>query len=285
LRFRNVGLIAKQGEARVADTVRLISARLSALDVRVYLDATAAQLLDTATACSTKDIGDHCEVAIVIGGDGSLLGAARALAPYQIPLIGVNLGRLGFLVDVPPDDDLCVLEAMLGGEHITEHRFLLRAELWRDKRRIFRERALNDVVLRIRELVRLIEFETHINGRFVSLQRADGMIAASPTGSTAYSLSCGGPVLTPDMQAILLLPICSHTFSSRPIVLSADSIVELVLRDDNREAAQLVCDGQVSFPLENGDVIRIRRSHEGVTLLHPTSYNFYGLLREKLGWG
>jgi len=144
---------------------------------------------------------------------------------------------------------------------------------------------LNDVVLRIRERVRLLEFDTYVNGQFVSQQRADGMIASSPTGSTAYALSSGGPVLTPDMRAILLLPICSHTFSSRAVVLRDDSLVELFVRDDNREAAQLVCDGQVNFAVGNGDLIRIRRAAESITLLHPEGHDFFELLRQKLNWG
>lgn len=289
LKFRDIGLIAKPGDARVATTVRDTGALLHRLGARVWPDTVAAALLDgafeEARPRTVQEISDHCDVAVVIGGDGTLLHAARALSVGDVPLIGVNLGRLGFLVDVPPDHDHAVLQAMLQGEHIAERRFLLQAEVIRGGKPIFRERAFNDVVLRIREQVRLIEFETRIDGRFVSLQRADGMIAASPTGSTAYALSCGGPVLTPAMEAILLLPVCSHTFSSRPVVTGADSVVELLLHDQNREATQLVCDGQINCPLENGDTVRIYRADKGITLLHPHDYDFYALLREKLRWG
>ena len=282
-KYRNIGLITKSGD--VTATLGTIREHLRAAGANVLLDATAARLLHVEDANSAAQIGDNCDVAIVIGGDGTLLGAARALAPYAVPLIGVNLGRLGFLVDVPPSDDLAILDAVLSGRHLVERRSLLSTQVIRGGQKVFQERALNDVVLRIRERVRLLEFETYVDGRFVSAQRADGMIAASPTGSTAYALSSGGPVLTPDMQAILLLPICSHTFSSRPVVVRDDSIVELHVRDDNREAAQLVCDGQVNFPVQNGDLIRIRRADEGVTLLHPEGHDFYKLLREKLKWG
>lgn len=283
-KYRRIGLITKQG-SDVAERLRAIREHLVASGAEVSLDETAARLLQSDRASTAMQIGEQCEVAIVLGGDGTLLGAARVLAPFSVPLIGVNLGRLGFLVDVPPGGDLAVLDAVLHGQHLVEQRFLLAVEVIRDGRKLFQERALNDVVLRIRERVRLLEFETYVNGRFVSQQRADGMIAASPTGSTAYALSCGGPVLTPDMRAILLLPICSHTFSSRPVVVHDDSLVELRLRDDNREAAQLVCDGQVDFTLKNGDVIRVQRAADGVTLLHPEDYDFYQLLREKLHWG
>jgi NAD+ kinase len=284
-KYRNIGLITKSGGNGVSETLIAIRQHLLAAGASVLLDENAADLLNVAESSSVQQIGASGDVAIVIGGDGSLLGAARALAPYAVPLIGVNLGRLGFLVDVPPSDDLAVLDAVLCGEHLVEQRSLLTTEVIRDGQKVFEERALNDVVLRIRERVRLLEFETYVDGRFVSQQRADGMIAASPTGSTAYALSSGGPVLTPDMQAILLLPICSHTFSSRAVVVSDDSLVELLVRDDNREAAQLVCDGQVNFPVQNGDRICIRRADEGVTLLHPEGHDFYELLREKLHWG
>lgn len=282
-KYSNIGLITKS--VRVTHTLRNIRDHLHAAGANVLLDNTAARLLQATPANSVKQIGDNCDVAIVIGGDGTLLGAARALAPYAVPLIGVNLGRLGFLVDVPPGNDLAVLDAVLSGKHLAEQRSLLQAQVIRKGETVFEERALNDVILRIRERVRLLEFETHVDGCFVSQQRADGMIAATPTGSTAYALSSGGPVLTPDMQAILLLPICSHTFSSRPVVVSDDSLVELHVHDDDPEAAQLVCDGQVNFPVQNADVIRIRRALEQVTLLHPEGHDFYKLLREKLKWG
>lgn len=284
-KYRNIGLITKSGGNGVSETLVATREHLLAAGAKVLLDENAAALLNVPDASSARQIGESCEVAIVIGGDGTLLGAARALAPFAVPLIGVNLGRLGFLVDVPPSGDLAVLDAVLCGEHLVERRSLLTAEVVRDGQQIFQERALNDVVLRIRERVRLLEFETYVDGRFVSLQRADGMIAASPTGSTAYALSSGGPVLTPDMQAIVLLPICSHTFSSRPVVVRDDSLVELLVRDDNRDAAQLVCDGQVNFRVHNDDRIRIRRADESVTLLHPEGHDFYELLREKLNWG
>lgn len=281
--YRNIGLIAKNGD--VSETLSAIREHLLAAGANVKLDGTAAQLLTAPEANTAAQIGETCDVTIVIGGDGTLLGAARALAPYGVPLIGVNLGRLGFLVDVPPSNDLAVLDDVLCGKHLVEQRSLLTAQVVRDEQTVFEERALNDVVLRIRERVRLLEFDTYVNGRFVSQQRADGMIAASPTGSTAYALSSGGPVLTPDMRAILLLPICSHTFSSRAVVLRDDSLVELFVRDDNREAAQLVCDGQVNFAVGNGDLIRIRRAAESITLLHPEGHDFFELLRQKLNWG
>lgn len=283
--YRNIGLITKSGGNGVSETLQTIRAHLTAADLTVRLDEAAAKLLPGSPSHSMQQIGEGCDVAIVIGGDGTLLGAARALAPYAVPLIGVNLGRLGFLVDVPASDDLAVLDAALCGRHESEQRALLLAQIVRDGEVVFESRALNDVVLRIRELVRLMEFETYVDGRFVSQQRADGMIAASPTGSTAYALSSGGPVLTPNLQAIVLLPICSHTFSSRPVVISDRSLIELLVRDDNRDAAQLVCDGQVNFPVCNGDRIRIRRAEESVTLLHPEGHDFYELLREKLKWG
>jgi len=284
-KYRNIGLITKSGGNRVSETLATIREHLLVVGAKVLLDENAADMLDIQETSSAQQIGEGCDVAIVIGGDGTLLGAARSLAPYSVPLIGVNLGRLGFLVDVPPSDDLAVLDAVLCGQHLVEQRSLLTTEVVRNEKTVFEELALNDVVLRIRERVRLLEFETYVDGRFVSQQRADGMIAASPTGSTAYALSSGGPVLTPDMQAILLLPICSHTFSSRPVVVSDDSLVELLVRDDNRDAAQLVCDGQVNFRVHNGDRIRIRRADESVTLLHPEGHDFYELLREKLNWG
>ena len=284
VKFTRIGLFAKKHDDKVSSTVQAVYARLGAQATEVLVHKSAAAYLSDVDAVSSNVIGEKCAAAVVVGGDGSLLGAARKLAGYPVSLVGINLGRLGFLVDVSPGDELAQLDAILDGKYKQESRFLLQTQVIRKEEICFEDKALNDVVLRIKDVVRMIEFETYVDGRFVNLQRADGMIAASPTGSTAYALSAGGPVLHPSLQAIVLLAICSHTFSNRPIVIGNDSVVELRVCDQNPETAHLVCDGQVNFDVYPGDRILIKRNPETITLLHPEDYDYFTLLREKLHW-
>lgn len=285
-RFRSIGLITKSDDdGQVTQTLDVIHRFLLERGLEVSLDRSTDPFLDIDHTVPRREIAEHCDLAIVVGGDGTLLTAARSLADAGIPIVGVNLGRLGFLVDVSPGTMTERLEQILSGEYAEEQRFLLQAEVLREDRVVQHAVALNDVVLRIKNVVRMIEFETWVNGRFVNIQRADGMVVSTPTGSTAYALSGGGPILHPSLDAMLLLPICPHTLSSRPIVVDADSDIEIRIRPDIRETAQVVSDGQNNIDVAAGDRLRIRRKERKIRLLHPADYDYYHILREKLHWG
>ena len=285
-RFRSIGLIAKTDDnGQVAETLGIIHRFLLERGLDVSLDRSTDEFLDIDETVPRREIGAHCDLAIVVGGDGTLLGAARSLADTGIPIVGVNLGRLGFLVDVSPSTMLGHLEEILSGSYVEEDRFLIEAEIVREDRVVQRAVALNDVVLRIKNVVRMIEFETWVNGMFVNMQRADGMVVSTPTGSTAYALSGGGPILHPSLAALLLLPICPHTLSSRPIVVDAGSSIEIRIRQGIRETGQVVSDGQANIDVAAGDRLRIRRKQRPIRVLHPADYDYYHILREKLHWG
>ncbi len=287
LAFTTIGLIGKYDDPSVNETLRTLSAYLQAQGLRVMLDEVTAQTfpgqgMETA---SRQVIGAHCDLVIVIGGDGTLLNAARSLADTGIPLVGVNLGRLGFLADISPDRMIEIMEEILRGHYLLEERCLLRSAIIRDGKEISEGCAFNDVVVHKWNMARMVEFETYINGQFVNSQRADGLIVATPTGSTAYALSGGGPILHPTLCAITLVPICPHTLSSRPIVVNSDSQIDVVITDCNHERAQLTCDGQMNFDLFEGDHIHIRRNACPIRLIHPAGHDHYKILRTKLRWG
>jgi NAD+ kinase len=208
----------------------------------------------------------------------------RALADHKIPVLGINLGRLGFLVDISPVDMLEHLEQILNGQFVSESRFLLTAQVIRDDEVMHQADAFNDVVVHIRDVARMIEFETFINGQFVNYQRADGLVVSTPTGSTAYALSSGGPLLHATLDAMVLVPICPHTLTNRPLVVNANSLVEVVIGKDEQTTSQLTLDGQTAYNIRPGDKIQIRRKPSYINLVHPESYDYYHILRKKLRW-
>lgn len=284
--FRSIGLITKSDQdGQVAHTLDLIHRFLLERGLDVSLDRSTDAFLDLGESVPRREIAEHCDLAVVVGGDGTLLTAARSLVDAAVPIVGVNLGRLGFLVDVSPDTMLDRLDQILQGQYTEEHRFLVQAEILRGGEVLQRTVALNDVVLRIKNVVRMIEFETWVNGQFVNFQRADGMVISTPTGSTAYALSGGGPILHPSLEAMLLLPICPHTLSARPIVVDAASDIEIRICADIRETGQVVSDGQSNIDVAAGDRLRIRRKERKIRLLHPADYDYYHILRAKLHWG
>lgn len=284
--FRSIGLIAKtDDDGQIAGTVALVHDFLAARGIDVILDPGTAAVIRRGQAATPDDIAERCDLAIVVGGDGTLLTAARGLADAGVPIMGVNLGRLGFLVDVSSDTVLERLGQVLDGAFTEERRFLVEAEVLRNGRVIQSSLALNDVVMRIKNVVRMIEFETWVDGAFVNIQRADGMVVSTPTGSTAYALSGGGPILHPSLEALLLLPICPHTLSSRPIVVDSASCIEIRICAGVREIGQVVSDGQNNIDVAAGDILRIRRKEHRIRLLHPADYDYYSILREKLRWG
>ncbi len=282
--IRRVGLFGKYGDRGGRELLQRLYGLLEARALEITVEADTAAVLDLTgvTTCPLDRIGDAIDLAIVLGGDGTLLGVARTLAPHHVPLIGVNAGRLGFLADVSTDN-IGMIDHILDGHYLAEERFLLSATIVRDGQTLLTRLALNDVVVNKGELARLIEFETYIDGQLVSGSRADGVIVATPTGSTAYAMSAGGPILHPTLAAIVLVPICPQTLSNRPIVVHSGCQVEIVLLSD--QSAHVTFDGQSNFGLTSGDRLGVCRSEAPVTLLHPEGRNHYEVLRQKLHWG
>ncbi|MDH5710581.1 MAG: NAD(+) kinase [Gammaproteobacteria bacterium] len=283
--FKTIGVIVKPHTELVRDKLEHLLGFLKNKDCEILLDNSVDGLLDVDSHFVTRDeLGNRCDIVIALGGDGTMLNAARSLADKDVPLIGINIGRLGFLADISPNQIDTVLDDILSGKHIKEKRFLLEANVVRNEEVIFSADALNDVVIHVRDVARMIEFETRINGQFVNHQRADGLIVSTPTGSTAYALSSGGPILQSDLDAITLVPICPHTLSSRPLVVDSSAEVNILISETKQAIAQLTCDGQTSFNVDIGDHIIIKRKQHRITLLHPQGHNNFDILRAKLRW-
>ncbi len=285
-KFSTIGLITKPEDDSLADTVRIVLEYLRAKKLEVVTDQTAAHLLgDKAlTAHKRSVIARRCDLAIVIGGDGTLLHAARSLLASGVPLLGVNRGRLGFLVDISPDEMTHRLDEILAGQYKEDQRFLLHGQVMRGNAIVGESDAFNDIVVHVRELVRMIECDTYINGRYLNTQRADGLIVSTPTGSTAYALSGGGPILYPSLDAIGLVPICPHTLSNRPIIVESSSRIEIVICDHNNVPSMVSFDGQLNIDLANGDRIQITRKAQMLKLIQPSGHDYFEILRAKLRW-
>jgi len=252
----------------------------------VILEADTASMLPGhgLQVASKKLIGEICDLAIVVGGDGSLLGAARDLSKSSIPILGVNRGRLGFLTDISPEELEQRLARVLEGEYIEEKRFLLDTHVKRNGEPMGFGTALNDIVLHPGRSTRMIGFDLYIEGQFVYSQRSDGLIVSTPTGSTAYALSAGGPIMHPKLDAIVLVPMFPHTLSSRPIVVDGGSEIKLIIDEANETWPQVSCDGQQELACAPGDSISIAKKPFRLNLIHPSDHNFYATCREKLGW-
>lgn len=225
------------------------------------------------------------DFAVVVGGDGTFLDVARAIVDYDVPLLGVNLGRLGFLTDVSPETMMITLDEVLANNYECEQRTLLEVVITQGERTVFKEVAFNDVVLHKTDSPRMIEFETFIDGRFLNSQRSDGLIIATPTGSTAYSLSAGGPIVEPDLNVLTLVSINPHTMSNRPIVTSGDSDILIRPHENCDGTASIICDGQVSYLFNAGVETHITRHPKFIKMVHPKDHDHYKLLRAKLNWG
>ncbi len=285
LKYSNAGLIVKNNDASVSATLREVRAHLSGLGVNTLLDHSTVSFCDDCDTVDINTIGKSCDIAIVIGGDGTLLSASRALVDYGIPLVGINRGRLGFLVDVPPGGNFNELTEILQGNGIEESRFLLEATVLREGESVAQSLALNDVVVRVNGILQIMDFDVIIDDRLVTHQRADGVVMATPSGSTAYSLSNGGPIVGPSIDAVIMQPICPHTLTSRPLMVDANSILKIHLWDDAVKSVQVICDGQVYNEATLGDMVRVQRYPTRVMLLHPAAYDYHQILKEKLSWG
>lgn len=281
--FQAVGIIAKQGEtAKVKATLLRLVAHLRSRRREVFFDAVSGSMLGqpASRVLDTGDFGQRCSLVVIVGGDGTLLHAARSMVETGLPLVGINLGRLGFLVDVSPEEIESCLDQILAGEYDEEARCMLAA---RAAGETFS--ALNDVVIHKWNTARMIEFETYVDGAFVNAQRSDGIIVSTPTGSTAYALSGGGPLLQPSLDAVVLVPICPHTLSNRPLVVAGGSRIEIRICSVDQGHARITCDGQTNLSLQSSAQVVVERSPHPCRLLHPKGHDHYQILRAKLGWG
>jgi len=282
--FRTIALIGKYKSPEIAESLMMLAEFLKSRGIDVLVEEGTAALVgaDGFPIASYASIGTRANLAIVLGGDGSMLTAARQLAESGVPLVGVNQGRLGFMTDLARDDMLDGVADLLEGKFKSEQRILLEATVRRGGTIVFQTQALNDVVVNKGDLGRMIEFAVSIDGEFIYNQRSDGLIIATPTGSTAYALSANGPILHPAVPGIALVPLCPHALSNRPITVSDDSRIEIVLHAPHR--ARVHADGQEKFEIEAGDRVDVARSNRSIRFLHPLGYSYFAMLREKLHW-
>lgn len=232
-----------------------------------------------------KELTDHVDLIIAIGGDGTMLYAGGLAFAGDIPLLGINRGRLGFLADITPDEMVASVDLVLAGDFSRESRLMLEARLERPDQPDVRATAFNDVVLQRRETGRMLDFETRVADRFVNVHSGDGLVVATPTGSTAYSLSCGGPIIEPQLDAVVVVPICPHTLSDRPIVIPANKPIEVRLLERENTKGEVNVDGHAIGDIDPEDRLFIRAADHRITLIHPPGYDFYSILRTKLFWG
>ncbi|HZL93320.1 MAG TPA: NAD(+) kinase [Vicinamibacterales bacterium] len=283
--FKTVGLWGRLSERSVTEPALQVLAHLRKRGLKVFAatEADGAGQFTDAIRVGEKDLATQVDLVVAIGGDGTLLHAARHVAARDVPLLGINRGRLGFLTDISPEHMLDAIDAILAGDYLAERRLMLAARTVDSTGdTLF---ALNDVVLQKGETGRLLDFTTMVDGVYVNTHRGDGLIVATPTGSTAYALSCGGPIIQPNVDALVMVPICPHTLSDRPLVLPTTSTVQVSLDHGSHGSAHVVYDGEALGRLAEGETLSIALAAETVTLLHPRDYNYYELLRSKLNWG
>jgi NAD+ kinase len=285
--FESIALVGNHQDARVGESMVILAAHLHSRQRRVLLASDTEVDFGSLPIerHSEENLGGAVELIVAVGGDGTMLHAARLAAPYAVPVLGVNRGRLGFLADISPADIRERLDDVLNGRYVKDHRAMLQARLIRPDRELHVAHALNDVVLQKWQTGRMLDFETWIDGHYVNNHGGDGLVIATATGSTAYALSCGGPILYPELDALVLAPICPHTLSDRPIVVRSSSTIEVRLVQRSDTQAQVTCDGVALGELTGEDRLVVTRANSSVTLLHPPDHDYYRILRSKLRWG
>ncbi|MGL5743142.1 MAG: NAD(+) kinase [Legionella sp.] len=285
--FKRIILYARQHRANqgVSESLYRLVAFLGKQKVQIYQDIDTASGFDAKLPIlDRKDMGAKNDLIVVIGGDGSLLSAARMAIKVDAPVIGINRGRLGFLTDILPHELEIKLQAVLEGHYEEERRFLLHTQISDEDNIYFEGDSLNDVVLGRGKETHLVEFSVYVNQQLVSHYRSDGMILSTPTGSTAYALSAGGPIMHPQLNAIVLVPMFSHSLSSRPVVIDGESKIELRISQFNESDLRISCDGHESRMVKPGQKVAIQKNAQQLRLLHPLDYHYYDTLRSKLGW-
>jgi NAD+ kinase len=282
--FKTIALIGKYKTPEIAEPLMLLAAFLADLGAEVVVDNLTAEHLDEHAyrVLALEEMDGVVDLVVVLGGDGTMLNIARTLAPFKIPLVGVNQGRLGFLTDLTLDSMQQSLAAMLQGEYVTEQRMLLGTRVMRRGERVFNSLAFNEVVVHRSNVSSMLEFEVRIDGEYVYTQRADGLIVATPTGTTAYALSAGGAIVHPSLDVISLVPVCPHTLSNRPIIVAGNSTIEILMH--RTEDVSVRFDSHTHFDLHLHDTLLVTRFPEPVCLLHPQGHSYYHTLRAKLLW-
>lgn len=286
--FNRVGVVGRlEGNAQSIDTLKHLIDYLESKAIEIVLEAHVSYVLPghgLEVYCH-EDLGNQCDLAIVVGGDGSMLTAARALAKHHVPVVGINRGGLGFLTDIAPDELEPRLDDVFVGNYEIEARFMLEGDICRDGQSLNNGHALNDIVFSAGSSGRMMEFELYIDDHFVYSQRSNGLIISTPTGSTAYALSGGGPIMHPSLDAVVLVPMFPHTLTGRPIVVDGNSDIKIIPGNLHDTHAMLSCDGHLNFAIEGDEVIHVGKMADRLQLIHPLPNNFYETCRRKLGWG
>ena len=278
--FNKIAIVGRPDDARIAEPVRTLTAHLSGKGIELF----SAIPNDGVTQVEESELSELADLVVAVGGDGTMLHAGAIARKRDIPLLGINRGRLGFLADVTPAEMLTCMDHVLAGDYQRESRLVLEAVLQTSVGE-HRAYAINDVVLQRRETGRMVDFETSVDGRFINMHSGDGLIVATPTGSTAYALSCGGPIIDPQLDALVLVPVAPHTLTDRPIVIPSDQPVEIRLHERDETKAELTVDGASMGEIKPGDTLTIGQSEGRITLIHPPGYDYFEILRSKLYWG
>ena len=282
--FRRVALFGRHTDKRVAEPMQALARHLTQAGITVFAADTLGLELD-ATRLPEEDLVNDADLAIAIGGDGTMLYASGLVREHGTPILGVNRGRLGFLADITPDEMIASVDQVLAGNYQKDSRMLLKALYTDGSGMTTTAFGLNDVVVQRRGKDGMVDFSTHVAGSYVNTHSGDGLIVATPTGSTAYALSCGGPILEPHIEAVALVPICPHTLTDRPIVIPASQDIDIKLLERDKTRAEVTVDGNHLGTLRPGDALRVAAAGERITMLHPPGHDFYGILRSKLFWG
>ena len=282
--FRKVAMLGRHDDPRLEEPMTSLARYLTKAGIEVFAsDDTKLDL--PATRAPESSLASQVDLVIAIGGDGTMLYAGNLTLDSDVPLLGINRGRLGFLADVSPDQMLASVEQILSGQYSLESRLLLDARLRQADGKTVAATAFNDVVLQRRDTGRMVDIEASVAGQFVNTHSGDGLIISTPTGSTAYALSCGGPIIEPQLDAVVIVPICPHTLTDRPIVIAANQPIEIRLLERENTQAELVIDGHSQGEIRPDDHLTINAADKRIKLIHPPSYDFYGILRSKLFWG
>lgn len=285
--FNTIGVFGKYRDTSVEESLKNLTKHLESKGLEVKIGhTTAAEITrDLPHERMDDDLCVGIDLAIVIGGDGTLLHVARNMAMMNVPVVGINRGRLGFLTDIPQADMISEIDAILEGEYTLEDRMMLDVQVTRDDNLLYQQIALNDVVIGKHALEKLINWQAHVSGQFVTSARSDGVILATPTGSTAYALSAGGAIMHPGIGVISMVPVSPHTLSNRPITLPGDASIALTIKNRTQNCAHVSCDGLIGFNLLGDETVNVTRSEHSVKLVHTKNYNYFAMLRAKLGWG
>ncbi|MBV9957479.1 MAG: NAD(+)/NADH kinase [Acidobacteria bacterium] len=288
--IRRVGVVVKPHQHEAVQTICELITWLAARGIKlVGTPEIERERIEHQTGCAIEvlereELASRVDMMLVLGGDGTMIGVARLMEDSEVPVLGINFGTLGYLAEFRVEEMFPAIESILAGNFRLDRRVMLSVEHFRGEEKLMQSRVLNDVVINKAALSRIIEIEAYSNGQYVNSFRADGLIVSTPTGSTAYNLSAGGPVIYPSMNAIVMTPICPFTLSNRPIVVPDDTQLEIFLKTDREEVA-LTLDGQIGFTLQISDRVLIRKSHTTFNIVQPANRNYFDVLRDKLRWG